>query len=390
MKKKIKKIGGKAGFLLGGVSGAALLNAVARNYALEFNSTKVMVNNKSISMQNFYDNLVYTYEGWFYVDEQGQKTSVDSLCDTSYRRRAANSCYKNASFVEKIDTIYVDYAESVADSQAQKHLVYAIGAQDTVAQIPFLGVQNYGTMVIREFVSNDSAVQARVDKYNDEFNCTREHEMQHYFNMKAGMREWNSYSIKFAECCMDEMSASLAQCLAQIKKYQLHNGDKKYLTGRFKFLNQAIQEGRISTLGRFSKKEQQLIAESIFDEWMDIRYDMYEQRNRNRAVLYLSGATYQGIQPDWKRHEALMRKCFTIDGYDFWKYIKKREHEIFERISPEHKAQYASYSRYKFKTMKHFEQMEEIRQNEGKGAFKRKVGSNVLLSKLIKKFGYNR
>ena len=236
------------------------------------------------------------------------------------------------SFPTQIDTVRAFYGD---DGKAR----YVLG-NDTVCDLPSMGVQLNDKIFIREFVSENRKLQEWLDLYNDEYRCTGRHEYQHLLNMFYGMHGYNSPEIKYAECCLDEMSASIAQYLAQLRNYSTHDKDEKYLTDRFKFMRDAVRDGRIPADRRLNAKEQEYVANCIFDEWMDVRYDIYEERTDKRVQLYLKNAAYMDIQPNWITHDMLMRKCFKIDGYNFWPYIVKREKELFDRLSKERREEY--------------------------------------------------
>ena len=71
---------------------------------------------------------------------------------------------------------------------------------------------------MRYFKADNEKLQRIVDKFNDKYNCTRRHEYQHYLNALAGIgRSGQSYETKFVECCLDEVSANVAQLLEQRK-----------------------------------------------------------------------------------------------------------------------------------------------------------------------------
>ena len=308
MSKRARKIRSFAGALLLGVSGFALLRDCVDSKAIDIN--KMMIS--------------------FVTLHDGTNTEKKGTTDASINGINAEQTS------EIIDTVYAFYTNDEAENKKRQYVLNG----DTVDEIPLLGLQDKYNIVIREFVSKNSFLQDSLKIYNDRYNCTRRHEYQHLLNMFYGMHGYNSPEIKFAECCLDEMSAGIAQCLEQMRNYNKNGKDENFLTNRFGFLRNAIKEGRISTDKRLTPKDQEYIANCIFDEWMDVKYDMYEERTNNRVLSYLKDALYQNVQPDWLAHDLLMRKCFNIEGYDFWPYIKKREKEIFERLSKKRREEY--------------------------------------------------
>lgn len=382
-KRIFRKTGVFAGALLLGVSGYAVLKNVADQNADWFNRAKVLVGKDVVSIQNFYDSLSYEGNSWFYVDAKGCKINVDSLCDAKYINHMKHKHLETADVHVKIDTVYV-YCDDDSNS-TKKSTKYVLGQSDTLSVIPGLGLHNYNLITIREFVADNSELQKWVDQYNDKYNCTYRHELQHYYNMKAGMRNWNSYEIKFVECCLDEVSASIAQCLEQCKNYNKHGKDERYLTDRFMFLKKAVRDGVIDISGDLSEKEQAYIANQVFEEWMQRRYAYYEEKCYDRAKLYLKDAVYHALKPDWQEHENLMQKCFNINGYDFWKYIKPQQNEVFARISSDKHNQFAKYMRNK--KMYHFDKLEHIRLDKGRKSYNKQIAENVLTSKIIKIMG---
>nr|QIM10367.1 hypothetical protein PlAlph_1210 [uncultured Alphaproteobacteria bacterium] len=389
-KKILKNFGIYAGSLLLGVSALAVTKNYADKNAPEFLETKVTIGKNTVSIQEFYENVAYERGGWYYTSSDGVKMNVDSLCDSKRKNDVVHAHLAKVQLKERVDTVYASYGDEKFKEKNKTGIMYRIGAQDSIPDVPLLGFQNYDQLVVREFIADNPKLQNVVDFYNDSSNCTRRHEFQHYLNMTYGMREWNSYSVKFVECCEDEISANIAQCLEQRKRYMEHGRDLKYITNRFPFLKEALEKGVINSVGDLSKKEQAFLAEQVFDMWMDRRYDMYSGRNDQRTKYYLKDAGYWGVQEDMPRHKKLMSKCFHINGYDFWPAISKREQEIFDRISPEQRKNYASLCRDKFRAMNHFEQMEQIKTDEGNEKFEKQILTNVVKAKIIKVFGTNR
>ena len=94
-KNTIKKVGLFTGLLLCSVFGVALMHQIARENAPEFNQTKVVIDNKTISIQDFYDNLHFGSEGWIYNTPEGKKLNVDSLCNFHHKEQKKQDALKN-------------------------------------------------------------------------------------------------------------------------------------------------------------------------------------------------------------------------------------------------------------------------------------------------------
>ncbi len=389
-KKIVKKVGIYAGGLLLGVSSWSMIKNFVDENAPEFLETKVIIGKNTISIQDFYENLTCQRGEWYYTSPEGIKMNVDSLCDSGRKNDAVHAHLAKVKLKERVDTVYASYGDEKFKKENKSGIMYRIGAQDSIPDIPLLGLYNYDQLVVREFIADNPQLQNIMDFYNDCFNCTHRHEFQHYLNMIYGLREWNSYSVKFTECCEDEISANIAQCLEQRKRYMANGRDFKYITNRFPFLKEALESGKINSTGKLSLKEQEFLSDRIFDMWMEKHYDMYVERNDLRTKFYLKGAGYFAVQDDMSRHAKLMSRCFNIEGYDFWKYISKREKEIFNRISPEQRRDYASLCRDKFRAMNYFEKMEKIKIEKGSESFDKQIRTNAIKARIFKLFGKNR
>lgn len=389
-KRIVKKAGIYVGTLLLGVSGGVITKNFVDENAPEFLKTEIKVGNNTISMQDFYENVAYEHGGWYYTSSDGIKMNVDSLCDSKQKNDAVHAHLSKVKLKERVDTVYASYGDEKFKKKNKSGIMYRIGAQDSIPDIPFLGFQNYDQLVVREFIADNPKLQNIMDFYNDSLNCTHRHEFQHYLNMTYGIREWNSYSVKFVECCEDEISANIAQCLEQRKKYMENGCDFKYITNRFPFLKEALESGKINSTGKLNPKEQEFLAVQVFDMWMEKRYDMYVERNDSRTKHYLKDAGYFAVQDDMVRHAKLMSQCFNINGYNFWKHISKHEQEIFDRISPEQRKNYASLCRDKFRAMNHFEEMEKIKDEEGCESFDKQIMTNAIKARIFKLFGKSR
>ncbi len=377
MSKRARKIRSFAGALLLGVSGFALLHNYAESRADEFNNTQVIVNDKKMSLENFYCNLDYNNGGWQYIGDDGKAISVDSLCDGGYRERLKIDNQKCSALKVKVDTIFLSYSN---DKKGKREVIYTIDGKST-SRIPKLGYNLRNEVGIRHFVSDNSDLAEKFEFCNEEYFCTFSHELRHFHN--RDICGWNSYEIKYMECCLDEISAELAQALEKVKRYNTHDGDEKYLGGRYSFLDEGIKDGTIRSSGRFDKGEEKYIADKMFNWWLEKMYAIYDSINNERTIHFLESAPYKEVRPNWKKHEKLVSEWFKIDGYDFWPYIKKREKEIFDKISAERRTEYKRLTNEKFNNLTYFEKLEELK-NIKREHYQQKIMKDYATAQLIR------
>lgn len=206
-----------------------------------------------------------------------------------------------------------------------------------------------------------------------------------------GIRKWNSYPVKYVECCLDEISANIAQCLEQRKNYLIHRKDLTYITERFGAYKQAIIDKKIIPQAQhLSKDEAIFIANSVFSSWMEEKYEIYAQQEKSRTKYFLKDASFTAIQEDLKKHQDIMEKFFTIDGYNFWQHISHREQEIFAKITPEMKKEWALLNQQKFKNMTHLEKLEYQKKFKGEEMYQKDISANKIKSRIISFFGKDR
>ena len=111
-------------------------------------------------------------------------------------------------------------------------------------------------MNLRYIKADSEELQKVVDVYNDKYNCTYRHEYQHYLNAVSGIgRAGQSYENKFVECCLDEVSANIAQLLEQRKHYLESGRDLSFFTSRFKFYREAVESGKVKPAAGFILKK---------------------------------------------------------------------------------------------------------------------------------------
>lgn len=368
MKKKTIKRGLKTlstGLLLG-VSSYALYQADKFDVN-DFPQKEVVVCGNKVSMEDFYSRLSYTRHGWVYKTEDGKNLSVDSLSDFHQKDSLNHLNYLQAKRTHKVDTVYVKY---VQQKDGTKEIIYQLGSYDSVNR-PSMGICEKGCVTVREFVAEDPKLQEKEDEYNDEYNQTYAHEDWHYINGVNGiMNVGQSYEVKFVEVCMDEVSANLRQFLKQRKKYLESGKNPKYITSRFSFYHDLINEGKVVPTDKISTKEQKLIAVGVFDAWMKDKFDLYSYKNYERTKFILLKTNYNGIQENSELHQKLMTKCFTIDGIDYWKYISDKEQEVKDRIPEKYKVQFNKcLPKWKKGKMTYFDKLEENRNEKGRTAY---------------------
>ena len=384
-KKKIKKIITLAAILSLGVSSVALMHNMAEKHAPEFMQTQITIGKDTISMQEFYTNLHKETDGWIYTDKQGKEHKVDSLCDYRQREKQLRAYIQHIKLKRNTDTIV---AERNKDSAHKGEILYKYANGNITNSTPSMGSFVYDSISVRKFVSQDSGVQAAVAIFNNEYNCTYAHEYQHYLNQKNGLHSWNSYRVKFVEVALDEISANIAQCVAQRKNYIERGKNIDNITNRFALYKEAIQSGEINpTEEKISPQEQKIIAQTVFDTWMREKYGIYVQRMRGRTKYYLQDAPYQALKEDKKTHNKIMNKIFNIGGYNFWQYISHRENEIFDSIPEAALNEWKIYENRKLTQMKHLDKLEQQRQEQGKIKYMRTLRKNWFMAKMISMFG---
>ncbi len=387
--KLIKKIGFCTGILLCSVSGISIMRHIAQKHEQNFNQTKVVIDRDTLSIQEFYNNLSYTEKGWVYTKTNGQKYNIDSLCNYQNKEEQKQRVLNKIKLKKQIDTIYVSLPQQ--EYKNKQKYIYKNGNADSLANMPAMGNYNYDKITIREFKAENPEIQKKLDIYNDKLNCTYDHEYQHFINTQKGLRQWNSYALKFIDCCMDEISVNIKQCLKQRKNYLQNGKDIQYITDRFKFYKEALETKQINPQSEeISQEEKKFIAHGVFDGWMKEKYNIYEKSENSRVKYFLRDAPYIAVQADHAKHQALMKKMFTIDGIDFWSEISEREKEILQRIPPEMTAEWAKLEQLKFSNMEYLERMECLKKTQGENAYNQTLNRNKIITRIISTFGKSR
>lgn len=388
---KLKKVGFYIGMLLCGVSGYSLMRHIAQKNVSEFDKTEVVIDKDTISIQQFYYNLSYTTFGWVYTNPQGKSFYVDSLCDYRQHENRLQNTLKNIKLKKQIDTIYVSYDKRLYKKHSEPKIIYKNAYADSLPHMPSMGIYNYDVITIREFKADSPELQKKVDIYNNCYNCTFDHEYSHYLNTLNGIRSWNSYPIKFVECCLDEISVNIKQCLSQRLNYLTNGRDINFITPRFDFYRNAI-ENKTITPQTFqpTSDEVKFIANAVFDAWMNDKFDIYIRQECSRSEYFLRDAPYVAVLEDIPKHNAVMKKIFMINGIDFWKHISLREKEIFNRITPEMQQKWQSLCDNKFQNMSYLEKLEFLKTTQGVKKYNMMLNKNKIKARIISAFGSNR
>ena len=371
-----------AGILMCGVSSYAFFKNIAdRNYP-DFCKAQVVVNNDTISVLDFYQNLTHTSSGWVYNAQDKKTYNLDSLCNSQHLEEKKQQGLKQLKLQKSVDTIFVS-----APDTNKTMLVFKTANADSLPAMPAFGLHNYGNIVIREFKAEHPELQQKINAFNDSHNCTFYHEFLHYKNTLNGMRSWNSYPLKFAECCWDEISVNVGQCLMQRDNYLKNGNNLQYITDRFDFYKEAIYQGKFTPqAGKISSDEASFIAHQIFDSFISKKMNVYMKPFCTRTKYYLRDAPYPAIMEDKAKHDSIMQKFFTIQGHNFWKYVAHRENEILAFISPDMKQEWHNLNQEKFKKINHLEQLEFKKKMYGKDAYAKALTKNKIKSRIISLF----
>lgn len=218
--KKRKKIliGTALGLTLAaGVSLYPLMRYAVDTYAADFDKAKAVIEGDTVSKQRFYENLNYSDGKWKLTLKNGKVVDAGEITDFRVKDRKQHQVLRNVKLKTTVDTVRVRYAKN-GEKQYSSAIVYGMGARDSLGYLPSFGLYSWDQLKMRYFKADNEKLQRIVDKFNDKYNCTRRHEYQHYLNALAGIgRSGQSYETKFVECCLDEVSANVAQLLEQRK-----------------------------------------------------------------------------------------------------------------------------------------------------------------------------
>lgn len=389
--KKTRKI--LAGTTLGltlaaGVSLYPLMRYTVDTCAADFDKTTAVIEGDTVSQQQFYENLGYGDGKWKLTLKNGKVVDVGEITDFRVKDRKRHQMMQNLKLKTTVDTVRVRYAKN-REKQYSSTIVYGMGARDSLGYLPSFGLYSWDQLKMRYFKADNEKLQRIVDKFNDKYNCTRRHEYQHYLNALSGIaRGGQSYETKFVECCLDEVSANIAQLLEQRKNYLENGKDASYITWRFKFYVDSVKSGKVKPqAGVYTKEEIMLIADGVFDVWMKEKFDLYVKSSSGRAINILRKTNYNGIQPNETRHRELMTKCFTINGIDFYPYIAAREDEVRAKIPNETLKAFRYLKKEKFKKMTYLDKLEHQRIEKGEREYNLTLAKNIMLAKMRRILG---
>ena len=392
-RKKLGILTASATMLLSGVSGYALheLNKINTE---EFANSTVNYKGQKIPLQEFYENLTYKRDHWVYTDRNNNRISVDLLTDFELINKKQAFRWRKINPIRHTHTDTVKVSIETDNFTGKPKYVYKLNGQKTF-NIPALGKVGEAAQIIRHFVRADGKKDANIEIYNKEHSA--EHEGQHWENKNPGDdlnhpinvgQVGQSYKLTFVEMCEDEISANIKQLMAQ-RKDCIENGmDLSKITPRFKFWSDAVKEGKIhpTSVDNMSPQEKDLVGNGVVTEWLQDKYNMYEQRNTVRAVNTLHFANYNAVLEDRIRHIRVVKHIFNIDGIDFSSIIFDREHEILHKITQEQKDLFAKETAKKKQEMKtdHRAQLEYTRRQEGNEAYNDRIARNVKVAQANK------
>lgn len=373
--------------LLGGVSLIPFMRNNINQGAAEFAKTQVVVANDTLSLQEFYNNLSYNSR-WMIETKDGSKIPLDSVADFRFRDERNYAALQSVKLTNKVDTVRARYDSQDWKVAKSSDIICSLGSLDSLRYIPSLGLYSYDKIIIREFVADNPRLQKIVDNFNDKYACTYDHEYKHYLNALDGSgRAGQSYETRFVENCADEISANMAQLLAQKNNYFDNGKNLNFITPRFNFYTSAIAKGKISPeKNKITDEEKSIIANGVFDFWKKDQLPLYVERNTNRAIYSLGKTSYNGIKDDPEKSDELMKKMFLINGIDFYPFIKDRLPELREKIPEESKKKFLQQKQFKYRTMNYLEKLEHKRTEEGKSAYNEELLENKIKASLYNVF----
>lgn len=325
----------------------------------------VIINGDTLTQAEFAENILVKDSVWYYKNQkEGKETNLNLLSDYTRLGDSRHRQYQRLEVQQRIDTIRVR-------ENKDSTLYYSYGLRDSIPHMPAMGSMDWNRLKVRYFTSDNPKIQQQIDIYNDELNCTSVHEMQHFLNAKAGLtKSGRSYETVFADNCMDEVSANLAQFMAQRKNYIERGCNPRYITDRFRFYRTWL-ETHTPELDKMSKEEISFIANGVFDAWKTDKYEIYVKRSVDRAIHLLKNADYNGCQDkNPAEHHRLMHRICHINGIDFYKYIQGREQEFIQDLPQEKKAQFAARLKLKKKAMGYFEKVGQLTDNNPQQKYK--------------------
>lgn len=400
----------------------------------KFPNEKIVLNNTNISHEEFYENLKKKGNGWYFVKRTPSQKTFYNLNKISDYRTNGDKYFNDTqqlTFSYAIDTINVKKAKTGTQFEYQR------GTQDAFPNKPAYGLlENNGKATIRYFYSDTPDIYEICKYDNNEYNATLDHENQHFWNLLI-RKSGQSYETKFAELCMDEVSANIRQLMRQRKNYIEHDYDLDYITDRFSFYrdwlkkqtspiqpieiadpqndegktfaelnsqripaadNISIQTPWEATLTSasqteapnnpvMSEEEISVIANGVLQAWIEEKFEIYIAAEVSRARYILSNASYIGCTDHPKLHEECMRTIFTINGIDFYEPIAGKEDYFKEHIPEEDKKTFAEIMAKKKENVSYWQKVEQLTHNDPqqKNAYFNSLKQKHLWNKFLQK-----
>ncbi len=328
----------------------------------KFYSPSIVIGKDTIPPEVFYENLESKNGEWFYNNrETGTYINLNKSCDytTFGDKRFREFSKLKPQF--KIDTVTVKSNPHKGNS-----VYYAIHPQDSLKNMPAFGNRIHNKIIIRYFRSDNPVLNKKYQENNDDYNCTTRHEFQHFLNIKSGIeRSGQSYEVKFAELCMDEVSANIAQLLEQRKNFFKYGKDYAHICARFIEYRHYLEQHPETAEKDITPAEAKFIAEYVFDSWHKDKYPIYIRRNVGRTRYIYYGLNYNAYcvnRPEL--HNQTMHKIFNIDNIDFYQYIQGREQVFIDELPPAHKETFARLTAEHKRRMTYLDKIGQFTDND--------------------------
>lgn len=370
----------------------------------EFADKYVCINREKIPLQEFYENVRYKKDHWQYIDRKGNAHSIDELSDFIHKYNKVKG--EQWQKIQKgryllRDTVY--YTKTSIKQADGKYHIYRNKCYKILPSMPKFGASYPNGMVITQFEAFNSPKSDNIEKLNNEYNATIEHEEQHNINADPGKDLDNpthigqlgqNYELLFAEFCWDEIIANIKQCLKQRQNYLDYNRDTTRITARFKNYSDAITSNLVTpTYGKIKETEKEIIANTVFDGWMKEKFHLYYRKEINKTKDRYKNpyANFNAVQKDTIRHMRVLAdkmhikdKKLGIDA-DFYPYLFKREKEIIYRMTPEDRIYFLLLTEAKKNNITHLEELEKTRIQQGQKAYEDRIARNVKVAQTNKK-----
>ncbi len=400
--RRLKVGAASTAFLLSGIS-AYTLRQVDKVNAEEFAKSVVVFRGDTIPLQEFYENLEFKKDKWVYRARNNKKYKLSQLTDfvNKYNRHKGQEWQKNQkNRYLKIDTVY--YERMSTKQPDGGHYRYTKNGV-TLSSMPAMGKNTPHGIILTQLEPKNGERDYKIDKYNDEYNATKAHEGQHNINGNPGPDLDNptnlnqlgqSYDLMFAERCWDEIIANIKQLLKQRQNYLDDNKNIKRITPRFQPYADAVSNQTVKPIsGYVSAGERKLIADIVFNGWMEEKFPIYYDREMKKVKRMCISLNTNGnvMQKNEKKHiYVLINKMHIQDqelgiDLDFFLDLFPKEREILNRIKPKDRKEFEKLSSIKEARQTHLEDLEKTRMLQGEKAYLKRVRRNAYVAKLNKK-----